>query len=65
MTKAEFNSLYDSLCYGHDADLTGHHEPVLHIHYYNKKFDRTDADYLDKVTFEKYKKYMKGREWYD
>lgn len=38
MTKAEFNGLYDSLCYGHDADLTGHHEPVLHIHYYNKKF---------------------------
>lgn len=30
-----------------------------------KNFDRTDADYLDKVTFEKYKKYMKGREWYD
>ena len=22
MTKAEFNDLYDSLCYGHDAELT-------------------------------------------
>ena len=22
MTKQEFNELYDSLCYGHDAELT-------------------------------------------
>ena len=51
--------------YHPEPDLTGNHAPVLHIHYYNKDFDRTDADYLDKATFEKYKKYMKGRKWYD
>lgn len=51
--------------YHSEPKLTGHYEPVLHIHYYDKNFNRTEAAYLDKATFEKYKKYMKGRKWYD
>jgi hypothetical protein len=30
-----------------------------------RNFNRTDADYLDRKTFEKYKKYLKGMKWYD
>ena len=51
--------------YHSEPRLTGHYEPVLHIHYYDKNFNRTETAYLDKATFEKYKKYMKGRKWYD
>ena len=51
--------------YHSEHKLTGHNDPVLHIHYYDKNFNRTKADYLDRTTFEKYKKYMKGRKWYD
>jgi len=51
--------------YHSEPKLTGHYEPVLHIHYYDKNFNRTEAAYLDKSTYEQYKKYMKGRKWYD
>lgn len=44
---------------------TGTAENILHIHYYDKNLKRTDAAYLDKATFEKYKKYLKGMKWYD
>ena len=53
------------IAYHPEPRLTGNHEPVLHIHYYGKDFKHGPAQYLDKQTFEKYKKYMKGRKWYD
>ncbi len=53
------------IAYHPEPRLTGNHEPVLHIHYYNKDFKHSPAQYLDKQTFEKYKKYLKGRKWYD
>lgn len=57
--------LQAEIAYHPEPELTGHYNPVLHIHYYDKNFNRTDADFLDKKTFEKYKKYMKGIKWYD
>ena len=48
-----------------EPNLTGNHTPVLHIHYYDHDFKRTAATYLDRGTFEKYQKYLVGREWYD
>lgn len=51
--------------YHPEPDLTGNREPVLHIHYYDKDFSRTKAAYLDLETFNKYKKYLVGRKWYD
>ncbi len=48
-----------------EPELTGHYNPVLHIHYYDKDFNRTSPQYLSKETFDKYSKYMKGRKWYD
>lgn len=51
--------------YHPEPGLTGHHAPILHIHYYDKNFNRTEASYLDKETFSKYEQYMKGRKWYD
>lgn len=53
------------IAYHPEPDLTGNHNPVLHIHYYDKDFKRTGASYLDRSTFEKYKKYLIGRKWYD
>ena len=57
--------LHTEIEYHPEPTLTGDHRPVLHVHYYDKNFKRTDAAYLDRNTFEKYKKYMRGREWYD
>lgn len=53
------------IAYHPEPKLTGNGEPVLHIHYYDKNFNRTKADYLDFETFNKYKKYLVGRKWYD
>ena len=57
--------LQAEIAYHPEPDLTGNHSPVLHIHYYNHDFTRSDAEYLDRATFEKYRKYLIGREWYD
>lgn len=53
------------IAYHPEPLLTGNHKPVLHVHYYSKDFKRSPAQYLNKHIFEKYKKYMKGRKWYD
>ena len=53
------------IAYHPEPQLTGNHKPVLHVHYYDKDFTHGPAQYLDKQTFEKYKKYLKGRKWYD
>ena len=37
------------------TQLTGNYKPVLHIHYYDKKFNRTDAAYLDDDTLKNIK----------
>lgn len=47
--------------YHPEPKLTGNYKPVLHIHYYDKNFSRTDAAYLDDDTLKKYKRFMKGR----
>ena len=51
--------------YHPEPKLTGNHDFVLHIHYYDKDFSRTDPDYLDYNTFKKYEKYLIGRKWYN
>jgi hypothetical protein len=53
------------IAYHPERKLTGTTDNVLHVHYYDRNFNRTDADYLDRKTFEKYKKYLKGMKWYD
>lgn len=53
--------LQAEIAYHPEPDLTGNHKPVLHIHYYDKDFNRTKAAYLDNDVYEKYKKYLKGR----
>lgn len=57
--------LVREIAYHPEPKLTGNHSPVLHIHYYNHDFNRTNAKYLNRATFEKYKKYLIGRKWYD
>lgn len=57
--------LVAEIAYHPERKLTGTAENVLHIHYYDRNLNRTDAEYLDKATFEKYKKYLKGMTWYD
>lgn len=57
--------LQAEIAYHPEPNLTGNRDFVLHIHYYDKNFNRTEAKYLDKETFEKYKKYLVGRKWYD
>lgn len=64
--------IYDSehyltmeIAYHPERKLTGTADNVLHVHYYDRNFNRTDAAYLDRETFEKYKKYLKGMKWYD
>ena len=57
--------LIAEIAYHPEADLTGNRKPVLHIHYYDRNFNRTEAAYLDRETYEKYKKYLVGRVWYD
>lgn len=64
--------IYDSdhyltmeIAYHPERKLTGTADSVLHVHYYDRNFNRTKADYLDRATFEKYKKYLKGMKWYD
>lgn len=59
--------IYDSehyltteIAYHPERKLTGNSDNVLHIHYYDRNLKRTNAEYLDKATFEKYKKYLKG-----
>jgi len=51
--------------YHPEPKLTGNHDPVLHVHFYDEKFHRTGPMYVSKELFEQYKKYMKGRKWYD
>lgn len=53
--------LQSEIAYHPEPELTGNHEPVLHVHYYDKSFNRSKAEYLDTETIAKYKKYMKGR----
>lgn len=53
------------IAYHPEPNLTGNRESVLHIHYYDKNFNRTNAAYLDRETFDKYAKYLVGRKWYD
>ena len=48
-----------------EPNLTGNRMPVLHVHYYDRNFKRTDAAYLDYNTFKKYEKYLVGRRWYN
>jgi len=48
-----------------EPNLTGNRMPVLHVHYYDRNFKRTDAAYLDYDTFKKYEKYLVGRRWYN
>lgn len=43
-----------------EPKLTGHYNNVLHVHFYDKNFKRTNASYLPKELFNKYKKYLKG-----
>lgn len=51
--------------YHPEPKLTGNREPVLHVHYYDHNFSRTPAEYVPKELFEKYKRWMKGRSWYE
>jgi hypothetical protein len=53
------------IAYHPERKLTGTADNVLHVHYYDREFNRTDAAYLDRKTFEKYKRYLKGMKWYD
>ena len=55
MTKAEFNGLYDSLCYGHDAELRingnivfaeWNGEKIELFHYYDHGFRTAKASFL-------------------
>lgn len=61
----EDHYLIAEIAYHPEPKLTGNREPVLHIHYYDRNLNRTDADYLDRATFDKYEKYLKGMKWYD
>lgn len=61
----EEHYLNAEIAYHPEPNLTGNREPVLHIHYYDHNFNRTEADYLDRATYDKYKKYLVGRKWYD
>jgi len=56
--------LQAEIAYHPEPGLTGNYLPVLHIHYYDHDFKRTKAAYLDRATFEKYQKYLVGRNWY-
>ncbi len=51
--------------YHSEPKLTGNHKPVLHVHYYDHKFSRSPAAFVPKELFDQYKKWMKGRVWYD
>jgi hypothetical protein len=53
------------IAYHPEPDLTKNRESVLHIHYYDHNFNRTKAAYLTREIYEKYKKYLVGRNWYD
>ncbi|MCC8043356.1 MAG: hypothetical protein LIO69_07625 [Oscillospiraceae bacterium] len=55
------NYLKAEIGYHPEPELTGNHDFVLHIHYYDKEFNRTKAEYLDYDTFKKYEKYLVGR----
>lgn len=57
--------LQAEIAYHPEPELTGSRQNVLHIHYYDTNLNRTKAQYLDRITFDKYEKYLKGRKWYD
>ena len=54
--------LQAEIAYHPEPQLTGNYQPVLHIHYYDKSFNRSKAQYLDDKTLKEYKRYMKGRD---
>lgn len=53
--------LQAEIAYHPEPDLTGNYKPVLHVHYYDKNFNRSDAKYLNSEMLNKYKRFMKGR----
>ena len=42
--------LQAEIAYHPEPDLTGNHSSVLHIHYYDHDFKRTDAAHLDRES---------------
>lgn len=57
----EDHYLVKEIAYHPEPSLTGNrHENVLHIHEYNRKFDRTAARLLTDEETRKYQKYFKG-----
>jgi len=57
--------LTTEIAYHPEPGLTGNYDPVMHIHYYDRQFHRTEAAFLSMDVFKKYEKYLKGRKWYD
>ena len=53
--------LVKEIVYHAEPNLTGNgHEKVLHVHEYNRKFNRTDARRLTDEELKRYRKYFKG-----
>ena len=53
--------LVKEIAYHPEPKLTGNrHENGLHVHEYNRKFDRTDARRLADEELRRYRKYLKG-----
>lgn len=53
--------LVKEIAYHAEPNLTGNgHEKVLHVHEYNRKFNRTDARRLTDEELKWYRKYFKG-----
>ena len=53
--------LVKEIAYHAEPNLTGNgHEKVLHVHEYNRKFNRTDARRLTDEELKRYRKYFKG-----
>lgn len=49
------------IAYHPEPGITGNrHKNVLHIHEYNRNFDRTTAKLITDAEYKKYKKYLKG-----
>ena len=57
----EDHYLQMEIAYHPEPRLTGNYEPVLHVHYYDRSFNRTEAAYLDQESYHQYQKYLKGR----
>lgn len=51
--------------YHPEPKLTGNQNPVLHVHYYDKYFNRSKAEYVPWELFKQYGNWMKGMKWYD